>query len=329
LHAHSAFSKCVSAVDGSPSEVLKFQRDTLGCGVLCLTEHVEYMSLPEFVHVLDCVEDQAGDSLIPLYGVEWAERPAHHTNFFATDRGVFDALRTILLVCDNLPDIYRRVRSELPPQSVVAIRHMHGMNQDAFGVSGARATETHDPDMEWAMEAMQTRGNMMVSDFRDLPLFPNNFLNAGARIGLVGGSDHSRGSGSNRFCLTGLWLSENTPAGVLKAIRERKTLAMSNGKIAIWVDCSGKRMGEEVAARGNVSIRCRLSAARRIRRVCLIRDGVALAWKSVDDTFADIELTDDEVETGTHWYCVTAEGNAWMNQPLVLAHSSPFFIDFK
>ena len=332
LHAHSAYSKCMSVNDGSPRDVLRFQRDVLGCRVLCLTEHVEYMTQPEFTHVLDCLEEEAGDDCIPLYAVEWAKRPAHHTNFYAMDRGVFERLRALMLVSDHLTTLYERIKRELPPGSVTAIRHMHGVNEDEYGVSGPRVTETHDPELEWAMEAMQTRGNMMGTAYPSWPSFPNNFLSKGAKIGLVGGSDHSRGQGSNRFCLTGFWVREDSPAGIFRALRERKTIAASNVKIAVYATLDGHPMGAVVDVSGSVRITCRLSSANEIRRVCLMRDGVFLEWTDVGATEAVVELADEDVGPGAHWYVVTVDAALVEPEPVGycpadLVHASPFFVN--
>ena len=329
LHAHTAYSKCMSANDGLPEDVLRFGRDVLGCRVLCLTEHVEYMTNPEFTHVLDCVAAEAGDGCVPFYGVEWAKRPANHTNFYAIDRNVFDRLRGLMLACDHLTPLYKRIKEELPPGSVVAIRHMHGMTQDEFGVNGTRVTETHDPEIEWAMEAMQTRGNMMVTAHKYCPLFPNNFLNAGAKLGLVGGSDHSRGRGPNRFCLTGFWVEEVTPQAVWRAIRNRRTIAMSNGKVAIYATLDGKPMGEPVTVSGPVRIEARFAAAKTIQRVCLMRDGELLDWQDVGANVAALQLTDEGASPGGHWYAVTAEADSGPVRPPILAHASPFFVEVR
>jgi len=326
LHAHSAYSKCMSCNDGLPEDVLRFQRDTLGCTTLTLTEHIEYMTAPEFTHVLDCVEREAGAERIPLYAVEWAQSPAHHTNFFAIDREVFDHLRAILLANHDLREIYPRVKQELPEHSVVAIRHFHGVGADEFGVNGARVAETHDPEIEWAMEAMQTRGNMMLDDYGTLPRFPSNFLNAGARIGLVGGSDHSRGAGPNRFCLTGFWVPEVTPQAIFDAIRERRTVAMSNGKVAIWATLDGRPMGSELSLSGPVCVQATMATGYRLRRACLIRDGEPLAWTDLDGRVAAAELIDEDAQPGAHWYSVTVEADSSTGDPPVIAHGSPFFV---
>lgn len=326
LHAHSAYSKCMSANDGLPEDVLRYQRDILGCRVLTLTEHVEYMSTPEFTHVLDRVEFEAGEDCVALYAVEWAQEPAHHTNFYAAEREVFEHLRAIILANHDLREIYPAIKAELPEYSVVAIRHFHGIGLEPFGTTGSRVTETHDPQIEWAMEAMQTRGNMMVAPPMEMPLFPSNFLNAGARIGIIGGSDHSRGRGPNRFCLTGLWMRELTGAGVLEAIRSRRTVGMANGKVALWAEMQGRPMGSEVEADGPVSIRAWTASPFGLRRACLIRDGELLPWVELDGRrSAAIELT-DEPDAGRHWYCVTVEANSTSAEPTAPAHASPFFV---
>ena len=329
LHAHSAYSKCMSANDGLPEDVLRFQRDTLGCTTLTLTEHIEYMTAPEFAHVLDTVEHEAADGRIPLYAVEWAQSPAHHTNFFATDREVFDHLRAILLANHDLRKIYPIIQAELPTNSVVAIRHFHGVTADEFGCNGARVAETHDPEIEWAMEAMQTRGNMMLEDYGTLPRFPTNFLNAGARIGLVGGSDHSRGKGPNRFCLTGFWVPEVTPRAIFDALRERRTVATSNGKVALWATLEGRPMGAELSLSGPVRVQAWLATGYRLRRACLLRDGEPLEWVDLDDRVAALELTDEAPTPGEHWYSVTVEADSSTGEPHVIAHASPFFVSIE
>ena len=327
LHAHTAHSKCMSGNDGVPQDVLRFQRDILGCKVLCLTEHVEYMSSPEFTHVLDAVEAEAGDDCVPVYGVEWAKNPAHHTNFFAVDREVYDKLRALMLVCDHLTPLYQRIRRELPAGSVVAIRHMHGMSNSEYGTAGARVTQTHDPETEWAMEAMQTRGNMMLSPLRGGPHFPTNFLNAGAKIGLIGGSDHSRGGGPNRFCLTGFWVPEVSPHAVLDSLRNRKTLALANGKVAIWATLNDKPIGEIVEAEGPVTIRAEVTCATGISKVYLVRNGESLEPLEIGKPNADVKLADEDPPRGPNWYSVTVEAESAFTRPPILAHASPFFVE--
>jgi hypothetical protein len=205
----------------------------------------------------------------------------------------------------------------------VALRHYHGCSDDEYGVRGAKFFESHDPELEVAMEAMQTRGNMMVPRPQESP-FPSDFLNAGARLGLVGGSDHSRGLGPNSFCLTGFWLRDLTPEAVWQAILQRRTTAMSNGKLALYATLGSSLPGSETTVDKEVRVRVRAACAQPIRRMCLIRNGELLPWVNVNGGQADLELT-DAPNPGKHWYVVTAEADSSAKSPII-AHASPFFV---
>ena len=330
LHPHTAYSKCMGANDGLPLDVLRMQRDTMGCKVLCIVEHTNSMRCPEFVHTYDLLEQEAAGRCVALYGMEsGGGNPAQHINFYAADRAVFDQLRAVPQECRDERPMFARIREEFAAGTVLPMRHMHGRSDGEFGVGGARNTELFDPELEVAMEAMQTRGDMMVDLFSKQyngPLFPNVFLNAGARVGLVGGSDHSRGGGPNHFCLTGLWVREMTPEGVFDALKERRTVAVSNGKVAIHALLKGRPMGSEVSVSGPVRIAAHVSCGRRILRACLLRDGELLGWQDVNADRATLELVDEDPAPGYHWYVVTVQAVSVYYWGLTLAHASPFFV---
>ena len=175
------------------------------------------------------------------------------------------------------------------------------------------------------MEAMQGRGNNLLGKDGKAG-FPAIYLNHGFQIGLVGGSDHFRETEAvNRYCLTGFWVRERSVAGVWEALRHRRTLAVSNAKVAIWVMLEGKSMGEEVDAAGPLRFRVALAAARPVRRVTLIRDGEVLPWTAVDAASAALTLEDATAAPGRHWYVVTAEADSAYPQPAI-AHASPIFV---
>jgi hypothetical protein len=313
--------------DGTPSEVLRFQRDTLGCSVLCLTDHVEYMNAGEFTRVMDRLEAQEDESHVPIYGVEWAGGPAHDTNFLAVDRSTMDRLRIPLLVHRDLRTLYVTIRRDFPASSVTAVRHMHGRSDSEFGISGSRMAETFDPEVEWAMEAMQTRGNFLLDHgIGGIPRFPNSFLDAGCSVGVVGGSDHSRGAGVNPFCLTGFWVRELSAAGVFEALRARKTICSAGGKIALQATLDGAALGEEVTTSPPVAIRAHASSALGVRQMVLLRDGEPVARRDVDGQITRTELLDGHPPRGRHWYCITAAGPGRNPESSVLAHTSPLFV---
>ncbi len=327
LHPHTAYSKCMGANDGLPLDVLRMQRDAMGCEVLCLVEHTNSMRCPEFAHTYDLLEQEAAGRCVALYGMESGGGiPAQHINFYAADRAVFDRLRAAPQMYPEERGMFAHIREECAEGTVLPMRHMHGRDEGEFGICGPRNTELFDPDLEVAMEAMQTRGDMMISKRYAGPLFPNVFLNAGARIGLVGGSDHSRGGGPNHFCLTGLWVREITPQGVFDALKQRRTIAISNGKVAIHALLEGQPMGSEVTVSGTVRITAHVSCGHRILRACLLRDGEMLSWQDVNADQATIELVDEDPTPGYHWYVVTVQAISVYYWGLALAHASPFFV---
>lgn len=321
MHQHTIYSKCMAAVDGPPDESLRFQRDVLGCQVIGLTEHGNFMSATEFAWAYDRLELEAGTGRIVLYGSEPGANPGRHTNWHAIDRTVFETLRVINSSHQRRRlDDYRHALEVFPNGEVVALRHHHGdeVRDDAL------ARKTFEPRLEIAMEAMQGRTDNLLG--RDgVAGFPVAYLNHGFRLGLVGGTDHFREGAPNHYCLTGFWVREVSATGVWEALRSRRTIAVSDGKIAIWATLADRIMGEETAVTGPVRVRVSLASARRIRRATLIRDGEVLPWTPVQATAVEIELVDPNPAPGLHWYTVTAEADSAYPDPAV-GHASPFFV---
>lgn len=329
LHQHTLWSKCISPVDGTREENLRYQRDVLGCRVFSFGEHTTMMSDSEFTYCLDQMEAEAGADGVVIYGTEpWSE--GHDTNLYAIDREVFQRLRLIYQRHRSLEAILREIKREFPKREVACLRHFHGGGAGRWNVAAPAVVETRVPEIEPAMEAMQIRGNVFLGEtdaHPGLPAFPVNFLNAGARIGLVGGTDHSNDPGPNHFCLTGFWVEAFTAEAVWDALWERKTVALSNGKIGIWAQAGDVPIGEGLSASGEVRICAWLSSARDLTRATLVRDGEVLGWQAVAGTTAEIELVDPAPAPGAHWYCVTAEAESSpdLRRP-VMGHASPFFV---
>jgi len=60
--------------------------------------------------------------------------------------------------------------------------------------------------------------------------------------------------------------------------------------------------------------------------VGLMRDGEMLDWIPVNNTMAEIELTDTAADKGYHWYCITTEAES-AYEGSALGHLSPFFVN--
>jgi hypothetical protein len=326
MHAHTNYSVCSAAVDGTMLDVMRFQRDTLGCQVLCITDHGGRESLPSQLYSYDILELEAAERCIPLFGVEPSTFPAHNINFYCINRRVFNALRTCYYSQRDERDIFQQIKEEFPPGSVIAIRHFHGVSDGSHGIRGPETVTLHDPELEPAMEAMQIRGNRMFLDDEQGPTFPNNFLDAGARVGLVGGTDHAIKWEPHSFCLTGFWVNDVSPQGVFNAIKTRKTFACSNGKLALFTDCAGSPMGEAVESSTPVRISCRYACAQSVEWLALMRDGEILEKHAGMGRTGEITLIDTEAGPGSHWYVVCAEAVSKVEGLKILAQASPHFV---
>jgi hypothetical protein len=314
----------VAAADGSPAENLRFARHSLGCRVFTLTEHTNALSNAEVTWCLDQLEQAAGDDGVVLYGTEPGHTTAHHTNWYAHDREVFERLLVALSSHkkDRLLD-YRHAREGLPPGSVIALRHFHGRPS-----SPDEMLQSFEPLLEVAMEAMQGRCNALLDPAEKTPKFPSSFLNMGCKLGIVGGTDHFRG-GPNHLCLTGFWVTEISARGVWEAIRNRYTFGMSNAKIAMAAHLADQPMGGAVSLPPAVPVRIRLgvSCGYKVRRAALLRDGELLPWVPVEATSATLDLVDAAPPPGRHWYIPTVEvDTAFGPGRPGYGHTSPFFV---
>lgn len=325
VHIHTIYSKCVAAVDGSPRENIRFARDVLGCRVFAIAEHTPHTTGIESTWLYDQLESTAGRDNVILYATEPGIQGTRHMNFYSRDRETFEKLERIILAQGKrYPEILRQLREGLPSDSVFVMRHVHG---DA--IPDAQIAQHFDPHFEMAMEAMQGRGNAMLGVVETSPVFPNSFLDAGCKVGLVGGTDHFREWAPNHFCLTGFWVKEVSQKGVWEAIRNRYTIAMSDARVAMLTRCKGAPMGQTVTLAPDEPMRVRLQAScgHHIRRITLMRDGELLPWVGVDARSAVLELADETASPGYHWYVATAEvQTGYGGDNIGICHASPYFV---
>jgi len=183
---------------------------------------------------------------------------------------------------------------------------------------------------------MQNRGNTLVgilagNDGWSLMHTPgaSMFLNANKKMGFVGGSDHNGGRGPNHVCLTGIWTDDITSDGIWAALHNKKTIACSNGKIAIWAQCEDAKIGESVSVFGEVRIKAWISSNSNINKVSLFRNGEFLKWIDINKNTAYIELTDKPEKDGDYWYSVTAEGKSQFYLNPILCHASPIYVNYS
>jgi hypothetical protein len=331
LHRHTSYSRCVSSTDGMPEDCARFERDVLGCQVLCTTEHGHHMADAEFQWVTEQMEAEADGSAILLYGTEPGPNPYEHTNYYAIDAEI--ALRmhhATLIQQRDRTIVYRTLLENFGPDSVYLARHFHGgaaVTQD----NEAQVIASVEPKLERMMEAQQTRGNPMLGKVDNRGPFPNRYLNNGLRLGLYGGTDHCSGrqDSHNHFCLSGLWVDELTAQAVWKAIRNRKTFSCANGKIALYASLDGRPFGEEFEIEGPVKIRVSLASAYPLQRAALMRDGEILKWTELKGTQAEIDLIDPKPDRGYHWYVVVAQAESAYKKKPAKAFLTPFYVTVR
>jgi hypothetical protein len=325
LHIHSTYSKCVSAVDGDPRENIRFAREVLGCRVFAIAEHTNTTTGPESTWLYDQLENTAGSDNVILYATEPGMHGTRHMNWYSRDRETLETLERILISQRRrYPETLRQIREDLPHDSVFVMRHVHG-----GPIPDDQIPQHFDPHFEVAMEAMQGRGNAMLEEVEGAAVFPTPFLNAGCKVGLVGGSDHYREWAPNHFCLTGFWVKEVSADGVWEAIRNRHTIAMSDSRVAMAATCKGNPIGSMVTIGEGEEMRISLQAtcAHPVKRVTLIRDGEVLPWTDVDSKSVTIDLTDPAITPGRHWYVPTAEvATGYGADHTGICHASPFFV---
>ena len=324
LHVHTTYSKCVAAADGSPDEAMRYLREVLGCRVFTFADHSTMQSLPELTWCTDRLEALAGDENVVIYGTEPGESSCRHTNYYARDRTIYEELcRIVSSHGKDRQAHYRHIREELPAGSVLVLRHFHGRF-----ASDAEMVTSFEPRLEVAMESMQGRCNAMIQPEGDAPFFPHPYLDAGCKIGIVGGTDHYR-RGPNHYCLTGFWVKDVSPEGVWEAIQNRYTFGMSDAKIAMATFLNGQPMGSLVALDEPAEVRVQLSVScgRKVRRASLIRDGEILPWVEVGAGRAMVELVDPAPGPGRHWYVPTVQAEtAYGSEDSGFAHASPFYV---
>lgn len=344
LHCHTCYSKCQANKDGTPHSNVRFLRDILGNKVLSFSEHYHFMSAPEVAWSTDRLEEEAGDNCLFIYGCEGLGWPSHDTNLFCIDRSVNDKVRQVVRSNNHRTDeAYPAIKKYLPKDSVVAIRHFHGKPDGEYGVKNPKTVDTHDAELELSMESMQVRGNSMQEQSKKLfglPLFPNNFLNAGKKVGVIGGSDHSTAPGDhNAFALTGFWIKDFTNEAIYEAIRQRRTCAASNGKVSVWCTMNGQPMGCEVEIDREISISVKLTAAFPIVKVSLMMDSEIIDSKSIEngDKEADVSFSPRLPEKGSHWYSIHVQAYSAhlindgypeddLDYPWLIVNTSPWFV---
>ena len=324
LHNHTNYSSCYPALDGIPDDNFRWQKDILGHEVLCITDHMR-LSDADYRQRLDALEREHTAERVPLYSLEWARPPWHHSNFFTYDKQVMKRLRQIVLASLDYSEICEAVATELPPNTVAAIRHWHG-NTHTF---------CYDQRVEWGMEVLHGRGDEMATEpdmagHTSAFPFPANFIETeGAKLALIGGSDHHMSMLGS--CVTGFWVSELTGEAVFDALRNRRTVACANGKLALWLHSDGVAMGQEGTVQAPCTLTVSAAAPLPIERLSLWRDGQWIQELHGLDSQIQHTFTDVDAGPGDHYYIVRAQTEQPASYPKgpIIGYTAPIWLTVR
>ena len=131
--------------------------------------------------------------------------------------------------------------------------------------------------------------------------------------------------------MTGFWVSELTGEAVFAALRNRRTVACANGKLALWLHSDGVAMGQEGTVQAPSTLTVSAAAPLPIERLSLWRDGqwiqeVRDLGKQVRHTFAD-----EEAGPGDHYYIVRAQTEQPASYPKgpIIGYTAPIWLTVR
>ncbi|WP_308121185.1 CehA/McbA family metallohydrolase [Paractinoplanes bogorensis] len=270
LHNHTLLSDGL----GEPELAYASMRSA-GLDVAALTDHATDSGFTgittakwQQIGKLTELADQTG-AFTSIRGFEWSHNHLGHVNVWGTD-GFLGAggVTSMTTVYDWLAGT----------TGVASFNHP-GRQRERFG------DFAYDPRVAEHMVALEMFNNEDDYLFEGWPQRTSPLvacLNAGWRTGLSGVADeHGFDWGKDRGKgLTGLWVTENTRAGVLAAMRARRFFASRVKGLRLDATAAGVRMGGRLPiAKGDVTFRLDLDrgpeAAGHPLRVQVLRPGPA------------------------------------------------------
>ena len=327
LHRHSAYSKCMSAVDGDPLDHWRWAHDVQELDFYAITEHIELQSYLEWRLVEDLTESlSTNGKVLALHGFELGVPPGH-TNFFYTDPKIAHDIRIACLAAKagghDLREVWCKLDEWLSEKKIVAIRHYHANTHQTDDL-----IETYNPKYEQVVEIIQTRA--------ESPGWVQSLWRKGFRVGVVGSSDHSRNA-PYPMAMTGLWLpeAEHTRESVLDGLASRRTFATNGVKISAFLSASnidGKEtliMGDEGEIHGPTKLTAMASGTTRIESVEFRRNDDVIHVETVGSEEVTIDYVDENPGPGEHiyWLKVTQFGELEGTRPdWGVAYTSPVWV---
>jgi len=332
LHGHSQ----VSDGTGTPDDYFAYARDVARLDVSALTDHDHWGLRFLDAHpvlwsgIKDSVaRHHAPGEFVTLLGYEWTSWLHGHRHVL-----YFDSEGEVL---SSMDPAYRT-----PAQLWAGLRGRDAMTFAHHSAGGPVSTNWAfgaDPVLEPVTEITSVHGS---SESPDTPMriyspVPGNtvrdVLLAGLRLGFIGSGDSHDGhpglahiaSPSRVGGLAAIQSEKKTRAGVLEALRSRRTYATNGARIWLHVEIDGRPMGTTFEAESDApdrqTLRIDVAGTAPIERVELIRTGGRISMDGNGGLDFSHERSIPRLARGEFHYVrvIQSDGHA--------AWSSPIFAD--
>ncbi len=305
LHRHSDMSKCVSMVDGSVWDHLRWARGVAGLQFYAITDHHNHLNDYEWDRHIDWMEraNEPG-RFAAVLGFEGGSIGigTAHVNLYGMDReSVWCARRTYQKYPD-LRDLCAALVDAGMVGKVWVIPHFHA--------SAPGGSEAQLPDELWDFapftEVVQTRGFSAA--------FAHLVAGAGQPVGFTGSSDHASPPWARSWtavpwwqfqhAITGLWVEEITPAGVFAALARRRCMGSNGVKLQVDLTVNGKPMGGVLKTAKAPRVKVQARGTTGLLSLAVVRDGEVIHDVPLSGREQEVVWTDEDATRGEHYYYV-------------------------
>lgn len=338
--------------DGSPADCYRYTRDVAGMDYGAVTDHTwsgdkRMLAADEWAEILAAnrqYHDPGRFVTIPAY--EWnapGDRQWGHRNT------IFNHDEPPILRSGSAVTELSQLWEQLAALPYAALSIPHHIARDATPYDWSQHSAEWEPVVEmtslWGNYEYQ--GNPHECDPNWSPSATGSFLQDGLaranRVGVIGGGDNHTGHAGGHYFDTrqpnltnserlarlsrfrmnalgtgigGLYVTELTRDGIFSALRDRRCIAATGRKIALWTETNGLPMGKEGPALEDRprAVAFAVSGSERIRSVTLIRNGVDVQRVYGDDyhhegVFRDTDSLEELLKvspsvgnaSGEHW----------------------------
>ena len=313
LHEHSDISICNRCGDQSLDENYQCRRDLNRLDFVAMTDdsHHGYNIVPHLWNYSAKMVRANHDvgRLVTFLGEEWT---SSFEDYDEKRPWGYYGHRNLIFADPYFPKWWTAYNGDSPADLWQELREMRA---DFVQVPHQLADSGNVP-VDWdytdrqaqpVAEIFQTRGSYEYAQAprhaRTATGQPGNYIQdawaRGIKIGVIASPDHGGGRGK-----AAVWARDKTRAGILEAIRARRTFGTTAARIGIDFRVNGRLMGEIAPrAEGPVSVTARVRCPRPIKSIEICRNNEFVYSTNPDGPEASIEFLDQEpIQEPSYYY---------------------------